>query len=75
MIEPLNNYVIIEPILRESVYEADAKYHEKGVVKQGPLKLIGKTVYFKKWTAARYDEEAEPFWLVPTDKLMAVDNG
>jgi hypothetical protein len=69
-----NNHLIIEPVLRESAYEADAKYHEKGVVKIAPPErqdLIGKTVYFKKWHAAFYEEEQPPFVVVPLDKISA----
>lgn len=68
---PYQGYVVIEPIERASAYEADARYQEKGIVKQGPEDLIGKTVYFKSWVAARYDEEEEPFWIVEISKIMA----
>lgn len=71
---PENGHLIVEPVLRESAYESDARYHEKGIVKAAPPQaqnLIGKTVYFRKWHASLYDEEATPFWTVPLDKITA----
>ena len=86
MIIPINDYVHIKPIQRDSpVASLQSDYDEKGIVQQDARSYtkygiamelkIGQTVYFDSWMASKYNAGSQAeFWLVPFEAIRAYES-
>lgn len=77
-IVPLNNHVLIQPLVREGAFEsAHKEYAERGIVVEMCFDSsfkAGDVIYFDSWGSARYeDEDGKEIWLVPHDKIRAYE--
>jgi hypothetical protein len=77
--KPLNNYVQIEPQVREDfIATPDSTYNEVGTVisvADGITVLSrGDVVYFDSWLASKYPAgEGKFYWLVPFNEIKAYE--
>ena len=88
MIQPINDHVLIEPLLHKTFLPSEkGTYEEIGVVidlpgKEFPYTNIekGDRVYFDGWLAAKYPkenpkDEDDFYWLVPFKDIRAIEHG
>lgn len=85
MITPVNDHLLIEPVVYEGFMLTDKeKYEEIGVVKALPREWlvasvrqvnVGDKVYFDAWLAAKFpsDDKDKPYWLVKWEDIRAVE--
>lgn len=85
MIQPINNYVQIEPLVHEDFVQSEkTTYDEVGIVisvtrmmadsprDYGVLQK-GMKVYFDSWTAAKFPNGDGFYWLVPFANIKAYE--
>lgn len=84
MIKPINNYVLIEPIIHDEYVQSDkATYDEVGIVIDYDMQIgdgippsiaVGDKVYFDSWQAAKFPKNAtKNYWLVPFSSIKAYE--
>lgn len=85
MITPINDHILIEPVVHEGFMASQKEtYEEIGIViavpggnstgtTQGAIQ-VGCKVYFDSWMAAKYPRpDGEFYWLVKSEDIRAVD--
>ncbi len=84
---PVNNHVIIRPVEEKTAYvSSQVAFEERGevIAVEGTISTsglpipntiqVGMFVYFDSWCASRYkDSNGEEFWLIPIDKIRAIE--
>ncbi len=80
MIIPVNNHIIIEPLMRESFVSSKETFEEVGKIISicEGIKTSykeGDKVFFDSWLASKYPKnETEFFWLVNIEDIKAFEN-
>lgn len=77
-IQPINNHILIEPLVHESFISLDkGVYEEVGIViETGDVCVLkkGDKVFFDSWLSSKYPKnDKEFFWLVKYDDIRAVE--
>lgn len=80
MIQPINGYILIEPLEHKTFLQGDKSvYEEVGIVRgiaSNPFSIQpSDKVWFDAWLAAKYPtgKDDEFFWLVRMDDIRAVE--
>lgn len=77
MIQPINNYVQIEPEKTESIFSDSDTHDEIGIVvtvsPDSPVEP-GMRVFFDSWRVSKYPKGDDTFyWLVPAENIKAYE--
>lgn len=79
-IQPINGHVLIRPVEEKTAYvSSQSTYEERGEVLDvaPPITreaIVGRFAYFDSWAAAKYkDGEGNEFWVVPFEKIRAIE--
>ncbi len=84
---PINKHLVVEPAHEKSSFQsAQQSYEERGKVIALPHVhgsevtmlsgiTVGCYVFFDSWCTARYkDGEGKEFWVVPLEKIRAIES-